>query len=439
MWEPTADERAGDAAMLDAAIAAAKPKAFRPVAPAQWRVGAAPRPDPPPRWASELAGGAVRECDAGSAEGLAAAAAAVRRRLPIVLRGAAAALLPGHERLASEAALAEALATVPLTVLHAPRDAGRRFSYYFTEHAARHEPPPPPLNMKLKLSWDEFVRRLRAPPTEGAVYAQVDLATREGTALRALAKDRADMRAGVSDDLLELLSAAVHAPPMSDLVKPLGAWTLSKLYVGPADTLAPCHWDGLDNFFVQLQGRKSILLFPPDTKGLRPFPADHPYDSRAQANIERPDAAAAAELRGCGGVALLEAGDLLFIPHHWYHHIHSDAANARPSISLNFWFNPFAELLDGGVRDGHHMHAHLARAAEIARADARRRRRRLRRVRRRARRRRRRRRWTSRGRAQLRRQGARRRLRPPRRPRVCGALRPAEAGGCRRSRRAARC
>ena len=66
-----------------------------------------------------------------------------------------------------------------------------------------------------------------------------------------------------------------------------GAWTISKLYVGPADTLAPCHWDGLDNCFVQLQGRKNILLFPPDTKGLRPFPADHPYDSRAQANIER--------------------------------------------------------------------------------------------------------------------------------------------------------
>ena len=84
------------------------------------------------------------------------------------------------------------------------------------------------------------------------------------------------MRAGVSDDLLELLSAAVHAPPMSDLVKPLGAWTLSKLYVGPADTLAPCHWDGLDNCFASFRGGNRSYSSRRIPAGCGPFPPTTP-------------------------------------------------------------------------------------------------------------------------------------------------------------------
>ena len=46
---------------------------------------------------------------------------------------------------------------------------------------------------------------------------------------------------------------------------------------------------------------------------------------------------------GQGGVAELGPGDGLFIPHHWWHHVHSAEGNTK-SISLNFWFDPSAEL-----------------------------------------------------------------------------------------------
>ena len=72
----------------------------------------------------------------------------------------------------------------------------------------------------------------------------------------------------VSEDLLPALCRAVRSPPMCPLAAELGPWQSSMLYVGPAGTLAPCHWDALDNTFVQLHGRKDILLFPPTTPGM---------------------------------------------------------------------------------------------------------------------------------------------------------------------------
>ena len=135
--------------------------------------------------------------------------------------------------------------------------------------------------------------------------------------------------------------------PMGELVKTLGAWTVSNYYVGPPGTLAPLHWDALDNVFIQLSGRKDLLVFSPTTRGIRPFPYDHPYHSRSQINLEAPDAAAAAELRGAGALAALGPGDGLYLPENWWHHVHAreDEGDER-SVSLNFWFDASRELHD---------------------------------------------------------------------------------------------
>ena len=92
-----------------------------------------------------------------------------------------------------------------------------------------------------------------------------------------------------------------------------------------------------------------------------------------------------AALRGKGGEAILQPGDALFIPHHWWHHIHAAPPPAAadspptpqptaaqpdsaisPTISLNFWFNPFEELLVPAfpLPLQPQIHAQLARAAE---------------------------------------------------------------------------
>ena len=103
---------------------------------------------------------------------------------------------------------------------------------------------------------------------------------------------------------------------------------------------------------------------------MRNFPHDHPYFTRAQVDLERPDAAACAELKGEGALASLEAGDGLFIPCHWWHHIHSCDEN-DVSISLNFWFDPSREMHEVLQRDGalpfpppKEIHANVAREIE---------------------------------------------------------------------------
>jgi hypothetical protein len=79
----------------------------------------------------------------------------------------------------------------------------------------------------------------------------------------------------------------------------------------------------------------------------------------------------------------LRAGDALFLPNHWWHHIHApgvdagadDGAgrgpgpnvNGRGAISLNYWFSPHAELAASTLPawpPHPHMHAVLARSVE---------------------------------------------------------------------------
>lgn len=46
-----------------------------------------------------------------------------------------------------------------------------------------------------------------------------------------------------------------------------------QLWAGHGGGVTPCHYDSLSNFLAQLQGKKSILLFPPsETFNLYPYP-----------------------------------------------------------------------------------------------------------------------------------------------------------------------
>lgn len=222
------------------------------------------------------------------------------------------------------------------------------------------------LNAVGRMPWEQFVQALAsggggdASGAEGVVYdfyCQQDLVTCE--------HGSGEMRSDVLPEAARAeLVHAVRASPMRDLSGSLGPWMSSKLYVGPADTLAPCHWDALDNIYLQIGGSKSFLLFSPDTPALRPFPADHPYDSRSQVDLERPEQGCDPALFAAGGLAELRCGDALYIPSQWFHHV--QATGLSPSISLNFWYNPYLELaakvFPWPARP--HIHANVARACE---------------------------------------------------------------------------
>lgn len=70
----------------------------------------------------------------------------------------------------------------------------------------------------------------------------------------------------------------------------------------------------------QLVGRRRVLLLDPSQsfQGIYPYPLHHPYDTYAMPDFEAPDTAmwpAFPDVRGT--VAILEPGDLLFVPQYW--------------------------------------------------------------------------------------------------------------------------
>ena len=382
-----------DAALLEAAVLGAKQappgtaRSFAPTAPSEWchadsdERGADESEGETKRYMADVCGGLVQECDVRTDKGLERARDAIRRRIPVVMRGGAQALLgEAAQQMQSVAALDKHLAGGKVSVLFAPPETARRFTYYFDENAYDWNlMAPPPVNKRLAIEWTpELVATIRDAESRaaqglqphGTFYLQLALATRMGGPKDAIGANGATplaMRSSGCDELLAQLQEAIRSPPMSKLAAQLGPWQSSMLYVGPAGTLAPCHWDALDNIFTQLAGVKQVLLFAPDAAGMRPFPYNHPYDSRSQLDLEKLSPEELAPLRGQGLLARLSAGDTLFIPNQWWHHIHAaHGGDDGLSLSVNCWFNPFEELavtaLPFPLKP--HVHAQVARAVE---------------------------------------------------------------------------
>ena len=129
-----------------------------------------------------------------------------------------------------------------------------------------------------------------------------------------------------------------------------GGLVVSQCFVAPRNALSPCHYDDQHNVFCQLAGRKSFLIFAPDhaMPHLAPYPTHHCADRRARADCENSRAAAAVQgtrgclpgdasfkaLRGTAVEAVLEPGDTLILPAHWWHHVQ---ALGEGSVSISFW------------------------------------------------------------------------------------------------------
>jgi tRNA wybutosine-synthesizing protein 5 len=109
------------------------------------------------------------------------------------------------------------------------------------------------------------------------------------------------------------------------------------LWIGAAGCVSPLHYDHYENFLVQVRGTKSLTMFPPsDTAYL--YPNINPPRHLSAINLENVDIHAFPLFPNASPVeCTICAGDILYIPPNWWHHVRTIEA----SISINYWFERF--------------------------------------------------------------------------------------------------
>ncbi|MCB9761229.1 MAG: cupin-like domain-containing protein [Alphaproteobacteria bacterium] len=110
------------------------------------------------------------------------------------------------------------------------------------------------------------------------------------------------------------------------------------LWIGPAGTVTPLHFDTHDVLLVQVVGRKRLRLLPPDHPGLYA----HMDGYHCRYDVEHPELEARAGVSAADALdVVLSPGEALFLPVGWWH----DVRALDPSVTLTFlnfrWFNHF--------------------------------------------------------------------------------------------------
>jgi [protein]-arginine 3-hydroxylase / protease len=108
------------------------------------------------------------------------------------------------------------------------------------------------------------------------------------------------------------------------------------LWIGAAGMVTPLHYDWNENFHVVISGHKRWTLFPPAAARALHVPSKRLPPIFAPIDIENPDLACFprfASIQTGALVGELRAGDAVFIPVGWWHHVHT----LEDTIALSQW------------------------------------------------------------------------------------------------------
>ena len=185
--------------------------------------------------------------------------------------------------------------------------------------------------------------RARAPdPSIPYAYGSVTLGGEKATPqCSEMLREEVEPTAPLHIDDVPPLDADDELLPRGKIV---GNETVQRLWLGGGGVLSRTHFDRAHNLFVQLRGRKTVLLFEPDQiPHLHLYPAVHVARRQSQVVLDTPppppnalsgDGAAPARFPLSAHAAPLRvdlsAGELLYIPPYWAHTVLS----IDPSLSL---------------------------------------------------------------------------------------------------------
>lgn len=112
------------------------------------------------------------------------------------------------------------------------------------------------------------------------------------------------------------------------------------VWMGTSTSDTKLHHDCCDNFVMMIAGTKRWTIAPPTEYGvLEPVKCDGSHQSLCWASVKypndpKPSAADAAKLARMQSLVLdLKAGEMLYLPAGWWHHIE----NLGPTVMVNFW------------------------------------------------------------------------------------------------------
>jgi hypothetical protein len=182
----------------------------------------------------------------------------------------------------------------------------------------------------------------------GMNFIQSDVALR--TFLERLLRDRAVERphafAVQSEIIPNLLPGFAEANRMS-LLDPT---VQPRIWIGNAIRVAP-HYDLKENVGVVAMGRRRFTLFPPEQLPnlymgpIELTPAGTPVSMVDIANPDLDRYPRYAEAAAHAQVAVLEEGDGIYIPFHWWHAVES---LAQVNAFVNYWWSDAQPGLAGG-------------------------------------------------------------------------------------------
>ncbi|RNF12025.1 tRNA wybutosine-synthesizing protein 4 [Trypanosoma rangeli] len=153
---------------------------------------------------------------------------------------------------------------------------------------------------------------------------------------RAVAPNMKTERANLWKDFPGLGSDFVLPPAVAEHVEPRMHQACLRLNAPPLQLWT--HYDTLDNVLCQVVGKKRVVLFPPSEY-------NNLYMSGSSSvvlNIDAPDLdrfPRFADACRHATEVVLEPGDMLFIPSHWFHHL--TTMEGSYSISVNVFFERF--------------------------------------------------------------------------------------------------
>lgn len=138
------------------------------------------------------------------------------------------------------------------------------------------------------------------------------------------------------NDIFPELLSEIHIP---DFCSQIGEGKVysTMMWMGPYGCISPLHFDPLDNILMQFVGQKKCFLCAPHNH-VYAGAGGNQHNTSPLDPEEEITSSLAKKYPSVRDVryqeATLEAGDILYIPKKWYHHIRT----VQTSVSINTWF-----------------------------------------------------------------------------------------------------